>query len=96
MAFFSVDAQQVHEASAHTSALATRLREEVAAMMAQLHTLESAWSGQASQAFAGCAQRWAGAQSHVESALDEISRALAAASATYEEAEAQATSLFAR
>ncbi|MDU0967657.1 MAG: WXG100 family type VII secretion target [Actinomycetaceae bacterium] len=95
MAHYLVDSAELTRSASATLAIADHIRSEVTAMMGQLNALESSWTGQAQVAFADCATRWHAAQTQVEGALQQISTALAQASATYEDAEAQATGLFA-
>lgn len=95
MAHYAVDSATLAATAAQTTQIASQIRAEVAAMMAALATLESSWTGQAQIAFADCAQRWHGAQTHVEDALTQIGAALQQASATYDDAEARAAGLFA-
>lgn len=95
MAHYVVDSASLAASAAHTQAIAGQIRGEVAAMMSQLHALESSWTGQAQLAFAECATRWQAAQAQVETALEGISAALSQASATYADAESHACSLFA-
>lgn len=95
MAQFNVDSAQVAQASATTKTIADQIRADVASMMAQLHQLSATWTGSASATFQGCAAQWRLAQAQVEQSLDSISVALAQASNAYEQAESQATGLFA-
>ncbi|OKL45918.1 WXG100 family type VII secretion target [Boudabousia marimammalium] len=96
MSMFQVDSTQVAGASAAVSTSGSRLRAEVASMMTQLTALNSGWQGSAQLSFTECITQWQAVQTQVEEALDSISTRLMAASRTYEEAEAQAQSLFAR
>ncbi|MBD3690033.1 WXG100 family type VII secretion target [Nanchangia anserum] len=95
MAHYVVDSASLSQSAAHMSQIGEHIRADVAAMMGQLGSLQSSWSGQGQLAFADCASRWHAAQLQVESALDHISAALAQASATYEDAETQTVGLFA-
>ncbi|WP_062317958.1 WXG100 family type VII secretion target [Demequina maris] len=93
---YHVDAAEVSAASARAGRSADAIRAEVAALMAELIALDSTWQGSAAAAFADVREQWRGAQTHVESALDAITTALAHAARSYEEAEATASRLFAR
>lgn len=95
MAQFNVDAAQIAQASVTTSAIAGQIRSDVTQMIGQLQMLQGSWTGAAASAFADCATRWQAAQAQVEEVLNQISMALQAASRTYDDAEAQAASMFA-
>ena len=91
---FSVDSAAVGDAAIVARNSASVIRGEVTAMMGHLLALQGVWTGAASVAFEGLAQRWQATQAQVETALDQISLALDATSATYAEAETQSTRMF--
>ena len=93
---FHVDAAEVSAASARTTHTASAIRQESAAMLAHLTTLEGSWQGSAATAFADVREQWRAAQVQVEAALDAIAQALGQAARSYEEAESAATHLFSR
>ena len=95
MARFTANSGSISLAAGQVSTIAGQIRSDVAQMMSQLGALEGEWQGAASAAFSSATTQRRGAQAQVESALDSISQALTAASTTYEDAEARATSLFA-
>lgn len=92
---FSVDSQAVGDAAIIARNSASNLRGEVTAMMGHLLALQSVWTGSASLAFEGLAQRWQATQAQVEAMLDQISLALDAAGNTYADAETMSTRMFA-
>lgn len=73
-----------------------RLQSEVAGLTGQLSTLQSSWTGQASNAFTGVMGEWTATQRHVEETLGAITVALGHAGQQYAEIEAANTRLFAR
>ena len=93
---YQVDSDEVAGAAAQAGRSAEAIRAEVAAIVGQLHALESSWQGSASTAFAGVLAQWRGAQAQVEQALESLTQALGAAAAGYAEAEATAARMFAR
>ncbi|SEJ38246.1 WXG100 family type VII secretion target [Demequina mangrovi] len=93
---YHVDAAEVSAASARAARSSDAIRAEVASLMAELTRLDASWRGGAASAFGDVREQWRGAQTHVESALDAITQALAHAARSYEEAEATASRLFAR
>lgn len=95
MSMFHVDSHEVARCSQVVRASAETIRAEVNAMMGHLTALEASWSGVAASQFSEVAASWRVTQQQVETALDTISAQLAAAASTYEDAESQATSLFA-
>lgn len=95
MAVFHVDSAEVARCAGLVRTSAQTLRAEVAAMMGHLTTLEGSWSGVASTQFSAAAATWRATQVQVEQALDEIGAQLALAATTYDEAETQASALFA-
>ena len=94
MAIFSVDSSQVAQAAAMTRLQVDRIRTDIATMMGQLHHLQTTWTGGAAAGFADCVQQWRATQAQVEQSLESISTQLSFAATTYEQAEAEAASLF--
>lgn len=95
MTQYHVDAAQVAAASTTAGRSAEAIRAEVAGMLAHLQSLESSWQGGAATAFAGVVSQWHATQMQVETALDEITRALAQAAEHYQVAEDTAVRMFA-
>ncbi|WP_125776243.1 WXG100 family type VII secretion target [Antribacter gilvus] len=91
---FEVDSEQVGLASAAVAGSVATVRAEVGGLMRNLEGLQGSWHGGAATAFSGTVGQWRAAQAQVESALDAIQAALAAAAQTYADAEVQATRLF--
>lgn len=96
MTTYHVDAAQVAQAATRANASGETIRSEVAALVAQLSSLESSWQGGASAAFAGLLQEWRAAQAQLEHALDSMSVGLSQAASQYEQAEANAARMFHR
>jgi early secretory antigenic target protein ESAT-6 len=94
MAVFSVDSDAVLSATATIRGTVDRLQSESTALMAQLHALQTSWTGGASGMFQGTVEQWRGAQRTVEDALASINLALTAAGQQYAEAEQANMSLF--
>jgi WXG100 family type VII secretion target len=94
MAVFAVDSDAVFTATATIRGTVERLQSESASLMAQLHALQSSWTGTASGMFQGSVEQWRGAQRTVEDALAAINLALTAAGQQYAEAEQANMSLF--
>jgi len=94
MSRYEVDSAQVAQAGAAVRGSTAAIRTEVAAMMRHLTELQGSWRGGAATAFGSVLADWAGTQARVEESLDQITAALAAAAASYAEAEQQASRLF--
>lgn len=92
---FQVETGQVAGAAGRTRACAATISQEVSAMMGHLTALQENWTGQAAAAFGTCAANWRQTQAQVESSLQQIAALLDRASVTYDQAESNATSLFA-
>lgn len=96
MSRFEVDTEEVARAASAANRSAVAINTEVANMFRILTTLQSAWRGSASTAFAELAQEWRGTQQQVEANLQRIGDALATSAQQYSEAEQATTSLFSR
>ncbi|MBD7956374.1 WXG100 family type VII secretion target [Microbacterium sp. Sa4CUA7] len=94
MAVFSVDSDAVLTATAAVRSTADRLAGETAAMLAQLTTLQSSWTGGAALGFQNVIDRWRATQREVEATLADISTALATAGQQYAQTEAATAGLF--
>lgn len=94
MSVFTVDTDAVQGAQSGTYATMERLQTESTALMAQLNSLSSSWTGDASMAFQECSEQWRAAQMHVEQVLASISRALASTASNYIDAEVVSAKLF--
>ncbi|WP_043535849.1 WXG100 family type VII secretion target [Actinomyces polynesiensis] len=94
MAMFVVDPEQVAASAARVTGTGERIRGEVAAMMADLVSLQGSWAGVASANFTECTAQWRVTQAQVEAALDAIGAQLAVAAGTYADAESRSASLF--
>ncbi len=95
MTAFQVDASEVALGAASAAQTASEISASVALMMTQLQALQGTWMGAASASFQGVIAQWQATQANVEASLQSVSQALQAASATYSDAESQATALFA-
>ena len=91
---YHVDSEQVAASAANVAATASAIRDQVAAMMANLLALQDTWGGVAAANFADCTSQWRITQAQVEASLDSISTQLATAASVYSEAEAQSMALF--
>ncbi|MDR0432791.1 MAG: WXG100 family type VII secretion target [Bifidobacteriaceae bacterium] len=94
MATYQVNAEMIATASSGVHKSMATISTEVASLMSQLTSLQSSWTGAASNAFTGVATQWQATQKHVEEALASINAALASAGQTYTQAEDHAMSLF--
>lgn len=94
MAIFSVDSDAVLTATAAVRATGDRIQSDTASMLGQLTQLQGSWTGTASVAFQSVIERWRAAQREVETALADISGALAHAGQQYAQAESTAAGLF--
>lgn len=94
MSRFEVDTEEVARAASAAGRSATAINAEVANMFRILSTLQSAWRGSASTAFAALAQEWRGTQQQVEANLQRISEALASSAQHYSDVEHSTTHLF--
>ncbi|NEG69370.1 WXG100 family type VII secretion target [Bifidobacterium choloepi] len=95
MAQYQVDSARIQTASAAVSSSVAAIREAVDGMYANLNALGEVWTGSAATQFATVAAQWRSAQQQMEESLDSIQRALANASVVYDDAETQASRLFA-
>jgi 6 kDa early secretory antigenic target len=96
MSRYEVDSAQVAQASAAVRGSTAAIRTEVAAMMRHLADLQTGWRGGAASAFGAVMADWAATQTRVEESLDAITAALAAAAASYADAEQQVSRMFGR
>lgn len=95
MSRYQVDAGQLATTAAAVQARAATIASEVAGMQRQLVELQAGWQGAASGQFAAIVTEWGAAAAHVDRSLGEISTAMHAAARTYDEAESQASRMFA-
>lgn len=96
MARFEVDSAEIARASGNARTSGAVIRNEVAAMMGHLSSLQDSWRGSASSAFAAVLADWRATQQQVEQSLDALALCLDAGSRQYEEAESSALRMFAR
>jgi WXG100 family type VII secretion target len=94
MAIFSVDPDQVFAATAAMRGTIERLQSESTALLAQLTTLQSSWTGTAAGMFQGTVDQWRATQHQVEETLSQINAALDAAGRQYQDVEQANMSLF--
>ncbi|MFT4212187.1 MAG: WXG100 family type VII secretion target [Microbacterium sp.] len=94
MAVFSVDSDAVFAATAAIRGTIERLQAESGALLAQLTSLQSQWTGTAAGMFQGTVDGWRATQQQVEESLSQIGAALTAAGNQYLEVEQANTSLF--
>ncbi|MGN6634844.1 MAG: WXG100 family type VII secretion target [Oryzihumus sp.] len=91
---FTVDTERIAAASGDIQRISGEVDAQVAAMMSRLTGLQDAWQGSASQRFQGVVAEWRATQMRVRESLDHISRALAQAGSSYNQAEQQNTAMF--
>lgn len=96
MTRYTVDSEQVLLAASAARSSIARLQGEVQSLNAQLHALQSSWSGPAASAFTSVHSAWHATQVTVETNLHNLSEALANAGRHYQEMEAANTRLFHR
>jgi len=96
MTRYQVDTDQVLTATQTARSTIDRLHQDVASLSHTLTTLQSCWSGQASQAFTEVYASWRTTQSHVESQLTAITHALGQAGQHYLDMEMANAALFRR
>ena len=95
MSRYVVDSDAIDSARAAAHATVGRIQTDVAALHAQLQSLQDSWSGGASAAFQGVATDWRSTQTRVEESLRQITLALQTASQQYADVESANTRLFA-
>ena len=93
---YQVDADQIRAGSVAAARTVEAIRSEVAALHGQLTSMQSAWVGSASTAFADVLAAWNTTAAGLNSALDQIMQALSVAATQYADAELANTSLFRR
>ncbi|CAD6003584.1 WXG100 family type VII secretion target [Agreia sp. COWG] len=94
MSQYQVDSEAVSAGAAALRNTIERIQSDVAAMHAQLSSLESSWTGHAAVAFQGVVIDWRATQTRVEESLAAITQALGAAGQMYADVELQNTRLF--
>lgn len=95
MSRFEVDSAQVESAAGAVRGSAAVIGSEVDRMARHLQELQAAWKGQAASQFQAVAENWRATQERVKQNLEEVSAALAAAGATYADAESANLRMFA-
>ncbi|MCU1569531.1 MAG: type secretion protein [Naasia sp.] len=83
MTRFSVDGEAVLAASSAVASTIPRVQSDVAALLAQLTSLQESWGGSAALAFQSVVNDWRTTQQRVDEALVAINQALAAAGRQY-------------
>jgi WXG100 family type VII secretion target len=96
MSTFHVDSDAVLNTTTAAHGSIDRIRGEVAALLGQLTSLESSWSGAASVAFQSVVADWRSTQQRVEESLVGITTALGAAGRQYAETEQANLRMFGR
>lgn len=91
---YTVDSSEISRAALQARTTAGIINTEVGAMMGQLVSLQSHWTGAAALAFDELARRWQVVQAQVEANLEQISVALDAAATTYADTESAAARMF--
>ena len=87
MATFTVDTVAVADTAARARTRIATIQTEVDGMQGDITTLQSSWSGAASESMAICASDWQVTQLQVQANLDQISLALDQAAVSYDDAE---------
>lgn len=87
MPVFSVDTQAVADTASRARTRITTIQTEVDGMQGDITTLQSCWTGGASDSMAACAADWHVTAVQVQSSLDSISQALDQAAVSYDDAE---------
>lgn len=95
MTSYTVDSAQVLAATQSVQGTIDRVQSEVASLMGQLGGLQSAWTGQAANAFQTAAADWRATQQQVEASLASLRHALATAGQVYADTELANARLFA-
>ena len=87
MATFTVGTVAVADTAARARTRIATIQTEVDGMQGDITTLQSSWSGAASESMAICASDWQVTQLQVQANLDQISLALDQAAVSYDDAE---------
>ncbi|SPT54248.1 Uncharacterized protein conserved in bacteria [Actinomyces bovis] len=87
MSSYTVDTSEVAATAARTRARISTIQTEVDAMNGDLATLQSSWTGSASNSMGDCGAQWHTTQLQVQSSLDYIGSALDQAALSYDDAE---------
>lgn len=94
MTQFTVDSDQVLVANSAVQNSIQILNQEATALLGQLNSLQSSWTGLAASSFQELASRWRLTASQVENQLSDIGQALALAASQYSEIELANQRLF--
>ncbi|TWP35461.1 WXG100 family type VII secretion target [Leekyejoonella antrihumi] len=84
---YTVDAGEIDRHGGDVAAISQQIEEAMAVMRRKLESLQGTWKGQAAVQYADLHREWETAQERVRTALDDISRALKSAGATYSQTE---------
>jgi len=84
---YSVDAGEIDRHGGDVASISQQIEDAMGVMRRKLETLQGTWKGQASAQYADLHREWESAQERVRHALDDISRALKSAGATYSRTE---------
>ncbi|WP_194948707.1 WXG100 family type VII secretion target [Actinomyces trachealis] len=87
MSTYTVDTNEVSATAARTRARICTIQNEVDAMNGDLATLQSSWTGSASNSMGECGVQWHATQLQVQSNLHSIGQALDQAAFSYDDAE---------
>ena len=87
MPVFSVDTQAVADTASRTRTRIATIQTETDGLTGDISTLQSSWTGGASDSMATCAADWHVTAIQVQSSLDLISQALDQAAVSYDDAE---------
>ncbi|GAB3616379.1 hypothetical protein GCM10027416_09360 [Okibacterium endophyticum] len=91
---YQVDSDLVSQATATVRSTIANIESDVDALLNQLTSLQSSWTGNAASAFQAVISDWRQTQHRVEESLENINQALARAGEHYREAERVNTDLF--
>lgn len=94
MPVFSVDTQAVADTATRTRSRVATIQTETDGLKADIATLQSSWTGSASDSMAACASDWHTTSVQVQTSLDQITQALDQAAVSYDDAESDNTTRF--
>ena len=94
MAVFTVDSDAVFSATSAVRGTIDRVRAEHQAMLSQLTSLQSVWTGSAAVAFGSTVDQWRAVNHQVEESITAINLALETAGRQYADTEQANLGLF--
>lgn len=91
---FTVDTEQIRNASTDINRIAGDLESSVAAMMARIQGLEGSWTGSAASEFQSVMTRWRNLLNQVRESLVALGQLTARAGTSYQSTEEGVRGLF--